>query len=456
VKQSTSVKKSTSVKQSTSKDLTDATGQRVVLDDRSSFIVDRNEDDDAMEVDEQEEIVVEKLENEPADLNKVASNLTNSFIAAGRALSQESLVDAVTHVSEDEDEDEDPTNHEASFDELDKRRASLIDISSQVLLAESKSDEGNKAFLEEQPNFLPENDREIVQNIIEQSNTDQVESNAAADIEPFGTEKADEAETTAADLYGQENGQEVILEDGSKFVVDNDEDEVMELEAAESETESQTAEPESTNEHDVPDAGKEVEEVASELAADKSESGESSNSESDNDSASADTSDASGNVETVDDINITDGDAEAITPGQSARTESMGVPPSAAAPMSDTTSDTSSSESLDDAVAHMSEDEEHKSEATSETIITENTKPVPDLVASFESKVIVEPTESEEALVAPNVAARAIPPVADAVDLEEVMPSIEQKSNKTEPTEEKARKSFGERIKSLVRCCQQK
>lgn len=106
-------------------------------------------------------------------------------------------------------------------------------------------------------------------------------------------------------------------------------------------------------------------------AADKSESGESSNSESDNDSASADTSDASGNVETVDDINITDGDAEAITPGQSARTESMGVPPSAAAPMSDTTSDTSSSESLDDAVAHMSEDEEHESEATSETIITE-------------------------------------------------------------------------------------
>ena len=78
-------------------------------------------------------------------------------------------------MSEDEDEDEDPTNHEASFDELDKRRASLIDISSQVLLAESKSDEGNKAFLEEQPNFLPENDREIVQNIIEQSNTDQVD-----------------------------------------------------------------------------------------------------------------------------------------------------------------------------------------------------------------------------------------------------------------------------------------
>ena len=68
----------------------------------------------------------------------------------------------------------------------------------------------------------------------------------------------------------------------------------------------------------------------------------------------------------------------------------------------------------------------------------------------------VEPTESEEEIVAPNVAARAIPPVADAVDLEEVMPSIEQKSNTTEPTEEKARKSFGERIKSLVRCCQQK
>ena len=41
----------------------------------------------------------------------------------------------------------------------------------------------------------------------------------------------------------------------------------------------------------------------------------------------------------------------------------------------------------------------------------------------------VEPAESEEELVAPNVAARAIPPVADAVDLEEVMPSIEQKSN---------------------------
>ena len=172
-------------------------------------------------------------------------------------------------MSEDEDEDEDPTNHEASFDELDKRRASLIDISSQVLLAESKSDEGNKAFLEEQPNFLPENDREIVQNIIEQSNTDQVESDPAADIEPFGTEKTDvasnQAETTAADLYRQENGQEVTLEDGSTFVVDNDEDEIMELDAAESETESQTAKPESTNEHDIPDAGKEVEEVASEL-----------------------------------------------------------------------------------------------------------------------------------------------------------------------------------------------
>lgn len=54
---------------------------------------------------------------------KVASNLTNSFIAAGKALSQESLVE-VGHLSEDESE---PTSiHEASFDELQTRRASLI------------------------------------------------------------------------------------------------------------------------------------------------------------------------------------------------------------------------------------------------------------------------------------------------------------------------------------------
>ena len=71
-----------SVKQSTSKDLSQV---------EASKTADEVEEE-PMEVDEQEEIVVEKLENKPADLTKVASNLTNSFIAAGKALSQGKVI----------------------------------------------------------------------------------------------------------------------------------------------------------------------------------------------------------------------------------------------------------------------------------------------------------------------------------------------------------------------------
>jgi len=111
------------------------------------------------------------------------------------------------------------------------------------------SDEANKGFLEEQPNFLPDNDREIVQNLIEQSNTHEV----AAEIEPFGTKKVEE--TPATDIYERQTGQEIVLEDGSTFVVDNDEE--PEPMNDESETEE-----EAENTADLPDAGKEVEEVA--------------------------------------------------------------------------------------------------------------------------------------------------------------------------------------------------
>lgn len=43
----------------------------------------------------------------------------------------------------------------------------LVDISSQVLLAATVSEQANEAFLLEQPNFLPDNDAEIVNNLVE-------------------------------------------------------------------------------------------------------------------------------------------------------------------------------------------------------------------------------------------------------------------------------------------------
>merc|ERR1712106_711494 len=89
---------------------------------------------------------------------------------------------------------------------------------------------------------------------------------------------------------------------------------------------------------DLPDAEKEIEEVASELSetlnADKNDSDESSDGESDDDSsASADTSAESGNLESVDEINLTQRDCEdiAIAPSESTQ-ESTGIAPSAAAP----------------------------------------------------------------------------------------------------------------------------
>merc|ERR1712106_1261409 len=176
---------------------------------------------------------------------------------------------------------------------------------------------------------------------------------------------------------------------------------------------------------DLPDAEKEIEEVATELSenlnADNYDSDESSDGESDDDSsASADTSAESGNLESVDEINLTQRDCEdiAIAPSESTQ-ESTGIAPSAAAP--------------------------------SDMVFTENTKPVTHLVASFESIMSV---ESEFDAIVPCVAARAAPPAPDAVDLEEIKPSMEQKSN-SEP-EKATRKSFGDRIKGLVRCCQQK
>ena len=98
---------------------------------------------------------------------------------------------------ENDEEEQSEPSHEQSFDELDKRRASLIDISSQVMLADTQSDEANKAFIEEQPNFLPENDKQIVQNIIEQSNAEQVKQTEQPDIEPFGRQAN---ETVAQEL----------------------------------------------------------------------------------------------------------------------------------------------------------------------------------------------------------------------------------------------------------------
>jgi len=452
-----------SVKQSNSKDLSQV---------EASQTADEVEEE-PMEIDEQEEIVVEKLENKPADLTKVASNLTNSFIAAGKALSQESLVEAVTHLSEDEDAQSEPGPHEASFDELDQRRASLIDISSQVMLADS--DEANKAFLEEQPNFLPEKlsetDREIVNDLIRsQSNTDQMESDApkaeaeSEKVQSFGTEKEEPEQSHVEEIPAGEKipaVEEIPAAEEIPAPVENDQEpdkaeevERMETktEPTETEVETQSAEVESVASEadadaeskpepepvagdeqlesikevkDLPDAEKEIEEVATELSenlnADNNDSDESSDGESDDDSsASADTSAESGNLESVDEINLTQRDCEdiAVAPSESTQ-ESTGIAPSAAAP--------------------------------SDMVFTENTKPVTHLVASFESIMSV---ESEFDAIVPCVAARAAPPAPDAVDLEEIKPSMEQKSN-SEP-EKATRKSFGERIKGLVRCCQQK
>jgi len=452
-----------SVKQSNSKDLSQV---------EASQTADEVEEE-PMEIDEQEEIVVEKLENKPADLTKVASNLTNSFIAAGKALSQESLVEAVTHLSEDEDAQSEPGPHEASFDELDQRRASLIDISSQVMLADS--DEANKAFLEEQPNFLPEKlsetDREIVNDLIRShSNTDQMESDApeaeaeSEKVQSFGTEKEELVQSAVEEIPDVQEitaVKEIPAGEEISAPVENDEEtdkaeevERMETETGPTETETETqsddgksvaskadADAESKPEpepvagdeqlesikevKDLPDAEKEIEEVATELSenlnADNNDSDESSDGESDDDSsASADTSAESGNLESVDEINLTQRDCEdiAVAPSESTQ-ESTGIAPSAAAP--------------------------------SDMVFTENTKPVTHLVASFESIMSV---ESEFDAIVPCVAARAAPPAPDAVDLEEIKPSMEQKSN-SEP-EKATRKSFGERIKGLVRCCQQK
>jgi len=451
-----------SVKQSTSKDMSQVEASNTA-----------DEEEEPMEIDEQEEIVVEKLENKPADLTKVASNLTNSFIAAGKALSQESLVEAVTHVSEDEDAQSEPGPHEASFDELDQRRASLIDISSQVMLADS--DEANKAFLEEQPNFLPEKlsetDREIVNDLIRShSNTDQMESDApqaeaeSEKVQSFGTEKEELVQSAVEEIPDVQEitaVKEIPAGEEISAPVENDEEtdkaeevERMETETGPTETETETqsddgksvaskadADAESKPEpepvagdeqlesikevKDLPDAEKEIEEVATELSenlnADNNDSDESSDGESDDDSsASADTSAESGNLESVDEINLTQRDCEdiAVAPSESTQA-STGIAPSAAAP--------------------------------SDMVFTENTKPVTHLVASFESIMSV---ESEFDAIVPCVAARAAPPAPDAVDLEEIKPSMEQKSN-SEP-EKATRKSFGERIKGLVRCCQQK
>ena len=152
---------------------------------------------------------------------------------------------------ESEKEEQSEPSHEQSFDELDKRRASLIDISSQVMLADTQSDEANKAFIEEQPNFLPENDKQIVQNIIEQSNAEQVKQTEQPDIEPFGRQAN---ETVAKELSSPaevveeptkvepaENIEDVAVKSTSPEQLDS---EAMETETAEDkmEVEDQTDE----------------------------------------------------------------------------------------------------------------------------------------------------------------------------------------------------------------------
>merc|ERR1711892_1518029 len=325
------------------------------------------------------------------------------------------------------------------------------------------SDEANKAFLEEQPNFLPEKlsetDREIVNDLIRsQSNTDQMESDApkaeaeSEKVQSFGTEKEEPEQSRVEEIPAAEEIPAPVENDQEPDKAEEVERMETKTEPTETEVETQSAEVESVASEadadaeskpepepvagdeelkpvkevkDLPDAEKEIEEVATELSenlnADNNDSDESSDGESDDDSsASADTSAESGNLESVDEINLTQRDCEdiAVAPSESTQ-ESTGIAPSAAAP--------------------------------SDMVFTENTKPVTHLVASFESIMSV---ESEFDAIVPCVAARAAPPAPDAVDLEEIKPSMEQKSN-SEP-EKATRKSFGERIKGLVRCCQQK
>ena len=150
---------------------------------------------------------------------------------------------------ENEEEEQSEPSNEQSFDELDKRRASLIDISSQVMLADTLSDEANKAFIEEQPNFLPDNDKQIVQDIIDHSNEKQVEQTEQSDIEPFGQpdnepvakELSSSVETVEepAQIEPTENIKEVVDESAN---LEESDSEAMETETVDDKVEDQTDE----------------------------------------------------------------------------------------------------------------------------------------------------------------------------------------------------------------------
>ena len=176
---------------------------------------------------------------------------------------------------ESEKEEQSEPSHEQSFDELDKRRASLIDISSQVMLADTQSDEANKAFIEEQPNFLPENDKQIVQNIIEQSNAEQVKQTEQPDIEPFGRQAN---ETVAKELSSPA---EVVEEPTRVEPAENIEDvaaepanpELQDSEAMETETAEDKMEVEIEDKTDEAENQENVDkESENEAESDKSES----------------------------------------------------------------------------------------------------------------------------------------------------------------------------------------
>ena len=174
---------------------------------------------------------------------KVASNLTNSFIAAGKALSQESLVE-VGHLSEDESE---PTSiHEASFDELETRRASLIgtdsllaqisfkwliaklklmmnsmiDISSQVLLAATVSEQANEAFLIDQPNFLPDNDAELINSLVESKlSKTEASQDDQVNVDPDTNKQPSVEEEPSEEVTAEKGGkQESITHDDNELI----------------------------------------------------------------------------------------------------------------------------------------------------------------------------------------------------------------------------------------------
>ena len=96
----------------------------------------------------------------------------------------------------------------------------MIDISSQVLLAATVSEQANEAFLIDQPNFLPDNDAELINSLVESKlSKTEASQDDQVNVDPDTNKQSSVEEEPSEEVTAEKGGkQESITHDDNELI----------------------------------------------------------------------------------------------------------------------------------------------------------------------------------------------------------------------------------------------